>query len=191
MGWQGQTSTSQRIFGNTVDTAIRQASCDVVLIKVGEKLRSDALQSEFLTQNSALATLTSLNYLNRWLVPISGGPNAEYMLQLLPALTALSRDLEIYLCQVFDPTQSPPDLSSLDNAAAFLRQNSGIYPIVTPLFSAEIDQAAIDFATDKGCQAIILGASREGLLQQTIHGNLPESIARGSDCTVIVVRKAI
>jgi CIC family chloride channel protein len=38
---------------------------------------------------------------------------------------------------------------------------------------------------------IVLGASREGLLQQAIKGNIPEAIARYGDRTVILVRGAI
>ncbi|MCY7275399.1 MAG: universal stress protein [Phormidesmis sp. CAN_BIN44] len=38
---------------------------------------------------------------------------------------------------------------------------------------------------------IVLGATREGLLQQVIKGNIPEEIARQCDCTVILVRGAI
>jgi chloride channel protein, CIC family len=49
----------------------------------------------------------------------------------------------------------------------------------------------IDLAAEKQCDAIILGASREDLLQQTIQGNIPEAIAQGSDCTVIVVRSEL
>ncbi|GAX34402.1 Cl- channel voltage-gated family protein [Nodularia sp. NIES-3585] len=35
MGWKGETSTPGRIFGNVVDTIIRQATCDVMLVKLG------------------------------------------------------------------------------------------------------------------------------------------------------------
>ncbi|WP_341526775.1 chloride channel protein [Nostoc sp. UHCC 0302] len=36
MGWKGNTSTPGRIFGNVVDTVIRQATCEVVLVKLGK-----------------------------------------------------------------------------------------------------------------------------------------------------------
>jgi CIC family chloride channel protein len=38
---------------------------------------------------------------------------------------------------------------------------------------------------------VVLGASREGLLQQVVHGNIPEAIARGVNSTVILVRGAL
>jgi len=199
LGWQGNRSTNSRIFGETIDTAIRQASCDVMLVKLGKNLLVDRPNSEYLTQNSALEAMMQLNYLDRWLVPISGGANAAYALELLPALTSLSREPEVHLCQVFAPSESSPDLSNLQNASRFIHKTLDIPASITPLYSAEIAQAAIDFAIDKGCQGIILGASRESLLSQKIHSNLPESIAKclpwriacGSTCTIIVVRKAI
>ena len=129
-----------------------------------------------------------LTDLNRWLVPISGGSNVHYALQLLPALTSLSREPEIHLCQIFPTTDNLPDLRDLHTAANFVRQNSdAIVSISTP--SADVvATTTIDFAIEKQCDVIMLGASREGLLRQTIYGNIPESIARGSSCTVIVVR---
>jgi chloride channel protein, CIC family len=189
MGWQGSTSKSQRIFGNTVDTIIQQAVCDVVLIKLGVRLLN-AWQGTTLTRNSYTNAIKQLAALDRWLVPSSGGPNAEYALQLLPMIVSLSDEPQIHLCQIFAPDHPAPDISSLQQAASLLYQNSGIAAIITPLFSENIAGAVIDFAEDKNCQGIILGASREGLLRQTLHGNIPESIARGSNSTVIVVRKS-
>jgi chloride channel protein, CIC family len=168
MGWQGKTSTPGRIFGETLDTAIRQAPCPVVLIKLGKNLRLD-----------------------RWLVPIAGGPNSKYALQLLPALAALSSDPEIMLCQCFKPQKTPVNSRYLDAAANFVQQRLDAPVVTTALYSDGVVATVIDLAIEKECDAIVLGASREGLLQQAIQGNIPELIARGSDCTVIVVRKAI
>jgi nucleotide-binding universal stress UspA family protein len=121
---------------------------------------------------------------------IAGGPNAKYALELLPALISLSREPKIHLCQFFDPHHPQPDLNHLHTAARFLRRHLDIPTTVTALYSDEIAASAIDFAAHKQCDAIVLGASREELLRQAIH-NIPDAIARGSDCTVIVVRKAI
>ncbi len=193
MGWQGKTATPGRIFGNTVDTAIRQAPCPVVLIKLGKNLQniSQLSVTELLTPQSAVEALLRLTNLNRWLVPISGGPNMQYALKLLPALVSFSRDPEIYLCQFFDPHQTQPDLNNLNTTANFVREHLGIPTTILALYSDAVAATAIDLAAEKRCDVIILGASREGLLQQTIQGNIPEAIAQGSDCTVIVVREAI
>ena len=49
----------------------------------------------------------------------------------------------------------------------------------------------VDLAAEQGCDVIMLGASREGLLQQVIKGNIPEAITRASPCSVILVRGAV
>ena len=191
LGWQGHRSTPSRIFGDTIDTAIRQAKCDVMVVKLGKNLLVNRPNSEYLTQNSALEAMMRLHCLDRWLMPISSGANVKYALELLPALTALGREPEIHLCQVFAPTDTSPDLRNLANAANFVSQTLDIQASVTPLSADRIATAVNNFATARGCQGIILGASRESLLSQTIHGNLPESIACGSNCTVIILRKAM
>jgi chloride channel protein, CIC family len=49
----------------------------------------------------------------------------------------------------------------------------------------------LQLAAAEACDVMVLGASREGLLQQVIKGNIPEAIARSSNQTVILVRGAI
>jgi CIC family chloride channel protein len=187
MGWQGQTSMPGKIFGNTVDVIIQQAPCPVILVKLGKQLRPD---HNILSPSIEALVRLNTNF-NRLLVPLAGGPNAHYGLQLLPALISLSRQPEIHLCQFFDPNSPAVDLSNLQTAARFVQQRSKAAVIAIPLYSDAIATTVIDLAVHKQCDAIILGASREGLLQQTIQGNIPEAIARGSDCTIIVVRQAI
>lgn len=185
MGWQGKTSTPGRIFGDTVDTAIRQVPCPVVLIKFGANLQLDPS-----TPTHSIEALFRLTNLNRWLVPIAGGPNSQYALEMLPAILSLSRTPEIHLCQFFDPHHPQPDLGHLNTAAQSIQQRIDADVAVIPLYSDAIAATAIDLAHHQQCDGIILGASREGLLQQAIH-NIPDAIAQGCDCTVIVVRSAI
>jgi CIC family chloride channel protein len=191
MGWKGATSTPGRIFGDAVDTIIRQAACDVVLVKLGETLGKLPLQGEALTPQSSLHTLMRLMQLNRWLVPIAGGPNAQYAVKLLPALISLSREPEVQLCQVFQSSDLAHDVTVLEEDANFLRQRLHIPVITTPLCSDSVAEALIDMTQTDPCDVIVLGASREGLLQQVIQGNIPEAIARHCNCTVILIRQAL
>jgi CIC family chloride channel protein len=240
MGWKGSTSTPGRIFGDTVDTAIRQATCDVLLVKFGEgmgeegrqgdgetgrrgdgerkgaaeKKRFPSLISHFQpptpnsqppipnpqppapnpqspTPNPSVQALMQLVQLNRWLVLIAGGPNSQYAITLLPALASLSQRPEIRLCQVFHPADTTHDTHLLEEDATFLRQHTRSPVITLPVCASSVAEAVIDMAQKDQCDVIVLGASREGLLQQAIHGNIPEAIARQSKCTVILARKAI
>jgi CIC family chloride channel protein len=176
MGWEGKTSTPGRVFGNIVDTLIRQAASDVILVKLSPSFASGSF--------------------NRWLVPIAGGPNSRRAIQLLPALTSLSRAPKICLCQVFDPSESLPDTKSLEQDVSFLKRHLK-HSVSTILVRAKsVPEAIVNLAQTDHDDVIVIGASRESLLQQVIKGqvikgNIPEAIAHASSCTVILVREAI
>lgn len=178
MGWKGNTITPGRIFGNVVDTLIRQAPCDVALVKLGQS--SVAMNNEQLT------------HFKRWLVPMAGGPNAKAAIQLLPSLVKLGQASEIRLCQVFELSNSQPDLTVLEQASRELsRYHLSSTVSVAPINASSVSEGVIDLVKANNFDVVILGASREGLLQQAIKGNIPAAIALGVDSTVILVRGTI
>ena len=236
MGWEGEISTTGRIFGDVVDTVIRQAGCEVVLVKWSEKLLVTRQKNEFLAASSAReyaptewqlnaagvdetenskfvgssspATadsefaspnseipapelgLHTLMGLQRWLVPIRGSYKQAAALRLLPAFVAASALSEIKLCQVHQPSVAEPDRLELKQAVDFIKRRVGCEVVATAVCAKSVSDALIDLAQNDQCDAIVLGASREGLLKQVIQGNIPEAVARGCDCTVILVRSA-
>jgi len=165
MGWKGSTATPGRIFSRVVDPVIRQAACDVVLVKLQEDAHFD-----------------------RWFVSMAGGPNAQQAIQLLPSLLTLSKAPEIKLCQVFEPSNDTPDITILEKATHFLQQHLSASVTTIPICAKSIPEALLDCAHHYQSQVIVMGASREGLLQQAIHGNIPATIAHSNDQTVILVR---
>ncbi|MBE9105929.1 chloride channel protein [Nostoc cf. edaphicum LEGE 07299] len=178
MGWKGNTSTPGRIFGNVVDTIIRQATCEVVLVKLGT------------TPHSPLPTQHSFN---RWLVPVAGGPNSPLAIKLLPALITLGNDPKIRLTQVFKPSELKPDMSISEQAIRHLmrRRKLSSTVVALPIQANSVAEGVINLVETEGYDVVVLGASREGLLQQAIQGNIPEAIASGVESTVILVRGAI
>jgi chloride channel protein, CIC family len=174
MGWKGNTSTPGRIFGNVVDTLVRQASCDVVLVKFGK-----------IWQHS--------QSFNHWLIPMAGGPNAWAAIKLLPALMTLSKDPQIRLARVFHPSEVTPDMSILEQAVKLLIRSRKIEsPIISmPIKAESVTEGVINLVNTVGYDVVVLGASREGMLQQAIKGNIPEAIASGVESTVILVRGSI
>jgi CIC family chloride channel protein len=122
---------------------------------------------------------------------MAGGPNARRAIELLPGLIRLYHHpeaLKIWLCQVHTPTTFHLDAREIEEAAEFLRSqvDSSILPIC--ISSTSVSGAIIDLAESENCDVVMLGASREGLLQHVIHGNIPDAIAQGVNSTVIVVR---
>ncbi len=168
MGWKGSTSTPGRVFGTAVDTIIRQATAEVVLVKLGDSEQFD-----------------------RWLVPISGGPNVPCALTLLPALTSLSTQPSIKICQVLPPNLRLADTPLMLSAVETLQQRITGAIVTRAIGGDSVPEAVLQLAWQEPCDVIILGASREGLLTQVVQGNIPEAIAHYSDRTVILVRGAI
>ena len=164
MGWKGSTATPERVFSRVVDTVIRQAPCEVLVAKLSEQSRFD-----------------------RWLVPIARGPNAKEAVRLLPALTSLADTPRIYICQVFKPATAP-DTTELEQAVRFVKKLKA-QVVATPVTTVSVPEAIISLARQESSDVIVVGASREGLLQQVIKGNIPETIARKSSCTVLLVIK--
>jgi CIC family chloride channel protein len=134
--------------------------------------------------------LHTLMSLRRWLVPIRGSYKQATALRLLPALVAASAVPEIKLCQIHQPSVAEPSRDELKQATDFLKRRVSCSVIATAVCATSVSDALIDLAQNDQCDAIVLGASREGLLKQVIQGNIPEAVARGCDCTVILVRSA-
>lgn len=188
MGWKGSTTTPGRVFSRVVDTMIRQSACELVLIKL----------------NSSLDESTNQAGLNRWLVPMAGGPNAQEAVQLLPALVPHNQAAQVQLFHVYDATeerrlnfdkaQSPNQTDSMPNpefiqeAAQFLKHRIKAPIVVASVCADSIPAAVLNYAKQDQSDVIILGASREGLLQQVQNGNIPAVISRQSNCHVILVR---
>ncbi len=172
LGWKGSTSTPGRIFGNVVDTLVQRASCEVMLIKFGT-----------LPQSYPYAAKGT-----RWVIPMSGGPNIRRALHYLPALVHLQTPEQIFLVQVISPHRKSFSGRKLKTLAQDLQVNldCGIAPLL--LRSKDVVESVTQFAGREACSLIIVGASREGMIQQVINGNIPEAIASQSQATVILLR---
>jgi CIC family chloride channel protein len=175
MGWRGINTTGDAIFGNIVDKLISKVPGDLLLVKLGGKDWDYGKQY------------------NKWLIPIAGGPNSKKALELLPALASLSEvadSPQIILCQVHSPSEEETEYSELIEARELLEKNLALPIVSIPLCSISVANAVIDLATVEQCNLVLLGVTREGLLKQVISGNIPETIARSLDTTVILFRCA-
>ncbi|MEM9540922.1 MAG: chloride channel protein [Cyanobacteria bacterium P01_E01_bin.42] len=176
MGWKGFTATPDKIFGDAIDTLVHQAACDVVLVKLGKQKYSYPL--------TPAKTST-------WLIPTAGGPNVRRAIDLLPAFSLLAPCPRLLVCQIYPPNGKEIDTTMLDETADILRQRlKTVVQSVSWRSDSPVD-AIVQLAGVQQCHLTIIGASREGLMQQAVRGNIPEAIASGIDSTVILVRGAL
>lgn len=184
MGWKGGGSSSDRVLGDSMATLIRQAPSQLVLVKLGDRLKSP----------NPYPSLFPRLYLNRWLLPLGGGPNAQAALSLLPALVTLSSTPEVILCHVQQPGKPRPPASLLRHSQQFLRSQGVTCPLGTLKLSGETVSSTLgEVAEGHQCDVVLLGASGETLLAQVLSGqgfsgNIPEAIAQNSPQTIMVVR---
>ena len=179
MGWNTDDLSPSQLFGARTDQILRHVDCDVVLVKWGEELRQKMKHDP-----------DAAPYLNRWLVPISGGNNAKLGLEFLPGLVSLGSQPAVRLCRVFDPDCVDLRASELKEVARDLGEQLGLPVAATPLVGRSVVQRTIDLAHRQHYDVVLLGASEQTSLQQMLRGNIPYEIARGCDSTVILVRGA-
>lgn len=167
MGWYGPSLTPGRVMGGVVDTLVRQAPCQVMVVRPGRNLA-----------------------LNRWLVPTAGGPNAQIAQQLLPGLLTLAKTPEVRLCSVCQPVEgkclTPQHLSELAEGLEVSLHRPVHTHVVTNDSAAE---AIVSLSQKYWSDAILMGASRENLMSQVLRGNIPLEIAQQTDITVILLRQ--
>ena len=176
MGWKGKSSRIETIFGNVVDSLIKQAPCDLMLVKLGSAPHAFPRQ---------------LRLRHKWLIPTTGGDRIKKLLAILPALAGISQiPPKIQLCQVSSPEKSQSFSADFQQAAILLKNNMS-YPVLPlMLTSSSVSKAIIELTKNRKYGLIILGASNEGLLQNAVKGNIPEAIARYANSTVIIFRSS-
>ncbi|MEB3226808.1 MAG: chloride channel protein [Synechocystis sp.] len=179
--WQGEMPTGSQIFGKITDKLIDQAPCPVLLIKPSNHSRS------YPRHLSPAAT---------WLMPVAGGPNIDQMLEFLPGLFSLypeKNNPELLIAKVYMPQRPTPydPYQDLKTMAQRLEDQLQRPIIPIPICSPSVANALSDLAQARDCAAIVLGASREGLLKNVLHGNIPTQIATQADATVFVFRGAL
>lgn len=174
-GWKGVTSTAGTIFGEVVDTLIDRAPCDLLLVKLGD-------------ENSYPGDLDEPAI---WTIPVAGGPNARRALDFLPGLVGLyhrERSPELWLCKIYPPAEILPDLSGLETVTEDLAASVDRPIVPLPIRSADVAEAIVHLVESENCSLVLVGASRESLLDRFLHGNIPSTIARSVNCTVLLFR---
>ncbi|MGB2926839.1 MAG: chloride channel protein [Limnothrix sp.] len=183
LGWQGDRLQTGQLFGSVVEFLVKEAPCDVILVKTSH--------AHPLSLRRASAQL-------RIICPVSGGQNVQRALDFLPALLYLNPENDHYslpsqicLCQVYKPRAQTQQFPLLVAARKELKQYVDVPITPLPVRSRFVADSLIRIIKQETYDIVVLGASSESLLQQALHGNIPEAIAKGTNRTVIIVRGAL
>ncbi|WP_029681583.1 chloride channel protein [Picosynechococcus sp. NKBG15041c] len=183
LGWQGDRLQGGQLFGSVMEYLVKKVPCDVILVK---------------TSHAHPLKLQDSPAKIRALFPIGGGPNVARAQEFVPALLRLSPEVNRYalpsqicLCQVYQPQQCPQQFPLILKMKQSLRTRVGMPIIPLPIRSQNVADSLIRLIKEETYDLVILGASRESLLQQALHGNIPEAIAKGTNRTVVIIRGAL
>ena len=173
MGWRGQLTT-QRVAGSVVKDVVYGAKCDVAVLRnrgVGE------------------------GDIKQVLVPIGGGPHARLALRLawdiagagggsLTALRILPEAGKVDMKTEMDVLHQLVEdvLGEIPEEVTFsLRRNNSIVEGILAESAQVADRASYDL--------IAIGASEEWFLKDRLFGSIPDRVADGADCSVLMVRR--
>ena len=165
MGWKGYTDTRDRIFGEVADRVIRNAPCDLALLKI-----------------------ESSEVPKRCLLPTAGGAHASLGAEFLNVL-APAFGMTVTACMVVDPEATDTDRAeahrwidkTLDRIGPDVKVDRLL--IESESIPGGIARASKDF------DLVVLGAGREPVFRQVLFGEIPEKVARYSPASVLVVKQ--
>lgn len=165
MGWYGRpTRRRDVVVGSTVDAGVREADCNVLVERIGTEGAVDSI-----------------------LVPTAGGPHAQYAAEVARAIAHSTSATVTVQCVVDSGTgdrERERATISLDETVVILED----VEYETRVVENE-DVADGIIAASAEHDLTVIGATREGLLQQLIFGTIPERVGREADVTVIVAKK--
>ena len=176
MGWKQKSHSQEFIFSHVIDSLINQAPCELILVKLGKNKEYYPYQDQ--ARGSCI-------------IPISGGPNIQEGLKLLPAFFNIyqtSKLPSVWLTKIYRKNNQQLDLKDLQTAANKLGNLLATDIHLLPLSSDSVVSAIVQTAEIYHAELVIVGASRESLLKQAWYGNIPEQIADRLNNTVIIIR---
>jgi nucleotide-binding universal stress UspA family protein len=174
MGWHGQLST-RRVEGSVVKDVVYDARCDVAV------LRDRGVES-----------------IKHVLVPVGSGPHARLALRLAWDIARTEGGRLTVLRVLPDSSEVDPAVEEVETD--ILRQLvedvlGGIPDEIT--FRLRRDDSIVagilaesEQAVGRSCcDLITIGASEEWFLKTLLFGSIPDQVADGASCSVLMVRK--
>ncbi|MFB6164371.1 MAG: amino acid permease [Haloarculaceae archaeon] len=171
MGWKGQHKTQRRdiVLGSNVDSVVQRADADVLVERIGPEAGGD---------------------LESIMVPTAGGPHAELAAEVAAAI-ARAEDAAVEVVHVVDPDASDDEREAAQEVPAEAAEaiRDGIAVSTTLLDGDDVVQTLVTGSNDS--DLTVIGATREGLLQQFVFGAVPEQVGRRAENLVIMTKRNV
>lgn len=171
--WKGEPSRGRYLLGPTLDPLIQNAPCDVAVVRAGE---------------SATEFAERMGDLRRVLVPSAGGPNAQMALELA---LELGPDVQVTALRVAERSLGPTAISAqLEILRSHLEPLDGHQERLQPrvVLASGIAEGIVEEA-GREYDLVLVGATRESLVDRLLFGNLPQDLAARSPVPLIIVRR--
>ncbi|MFP8954668.1 universal stress protein [Natrialbaceae archaeon A-arb3/5] len=164
LGWRGRPQRRDIVLGSYIDEVLAEASCDVLVKRIDR---------DYVDISSVL-------------VPVAGGPNTAFAASVagslarvhdarVELLTVVSDRDEAHVADARDLlTKTSPELGAVESVEETVREG-------------EVLETIVDRAADH--DMTVIGAADEGLLRRVLVGDLPETIGREVDSSVIMAKR--
>ena len=171
MGWHGQLSM-QRVTGSVVKDVVHGAKCDVAVLHD-----------------------RGVEDIKRVLVPVGSGPHTRLALRLARDIVR-AVDGSLTTLRILPQADEVDMEVEMDVLRQLVEDELGEIPEGTILSLKRSDSLAQSILaesaqrTDKmGYDLTVIGASEEWFLRELLFGSVPDRIADGAPCSVLLVRK--
>jgi len=165
LGWRGDTPSIGASMGPIVDAVIRDAPCDVTVVKGHEEVRMDKI-----------------------LVPTAGGPNAAKAARLA---MLLSESYGSQVTALYVQSGQATSEQVEENRQCVAQTLAGLefsHPPEQKVITADsVIEGIVKEAA--GYDLVLLGASEEALFDKFVFGSIPQQIAARVPKTVIMVKE--
>jgi nucleotide-binding universal stress UspA family protein len=165
MGWRGRPARRRDVVvGSTVDTVVREADADVLVERIGTTGDPESI-----------------------LLPTAGGPHARFAAEVARAISHTT-GASVSVQRVVDPGADAATREAARESIAATAAELEDVPHETHLVEAGNVARAIVAETGEH-DLTIIGATREGILQQLVFGAIPETVGREAEGTVIMAKR--
>ncbi len=167
LGWRGSVTVSDQKKAAVMDEVLESPPCDVMVL--------GGVQS---------------GHLERFLVPMGGGPNAGRALELALDL-AEETDGQVIACYVCtQPSCSPETIQEAEGRLRWILGDFADHPrLETKIILAPTPQQGIVDEASQAYDLVWMGAAQESVFDADFFGEIPRRVAKESQAPVAVVKR--